>query len=68
VFSVAEIVSYLSRVVELRPGDVIFTGSPHGVGQGMTPPVFLRPGDQIVTSIDHLGRIENLAVGTDAVS
>jgi 2-keto-4-pentenoate hydratase/2-oxohepta-3-ene-1,7-dioic acid hydratase in catechol pathway len=30
--------------------------------------VFLRPGDQIVTSIDHLGRIENLAVGTDAVS
>jgi 2-keto-4-pentenoate hydratase/2-oxohepta-3-ene-1,7-dioic acid hydratase in catechol pathway len=68
VFSVAEIVSYLSGVVELRPGDIIFTGSPHGVGQGRTPPVFLRPGDRVVTSIDHLGRIENLAVASAAVS
>jgi 2,4-didehydro-3-deoxy-L-rhamnonate hydrolase len=62
VFTVAEIVSYLSSVVELRQGDLVFTGSPHGVGQGQTPPVFLRPGDRVVTSIDHLGRIENLAV------
>jgi 2-keto-4-pentenoate hydratase/2-oxohepta-3-ene-1,7-dioic acid hydratase in catechol pathway len=68
VFTVAEVVSYLSRVVELRPGDIIFTGSPHGVGQGQTPPVFLRPGDRIVTSIDHLGRIENLAVATERVA
>ena len=68
VFTVAEVVSYLSSVVELRTGDIIFTGSPHGVGQGRTPPVFLRPGDRIVTSIDHLGRIETLAVPTDAVS
>ena len=68
VFSVAEIVSYLSGVVELRTGDIIFTGSPHGVGQGRTPPVFLRPGDRIVTSIDHLGRIENLATATATVS
>jgi 2-keto-4-pentenoate hydratase/2-oxohepta-3-ene-1,7-dioic acid hydratase in catechol pathway len=64
VFSVAELVAYLTSVIELRTGDVIFTGSPHGVGQGQTPPVFLRPGDRIVTSIDHLGRIENLAVAT----
>lgn len=62
VFSVAEIVSYLSGVVELRPGDLIFTGSPHGVGQGQRPPVFLQPGDTIVTSIERLGRIENQAV------
>jgi len=68
VFNVAEIVSYLSGVVELRTGDIIFTGSPHGVGHGRTPPVFLRPGDRIVTSIDHLGRIENLAVATAALS
>jgi 2-keto-4-pentenoate hydratase/2-oxohepta-3-ene-1,7-dioic acid hydratase in catechol pathway len=68
VFSVAEIVSYLSGIVELRTGDIIFTGSPHGVGQGRTPPVFLRPGDRIVTSIDHLGRIENLAIATATVS
>jgi 2,4-didehydro-3-deoxy-L-rhamnonate hydrolase len=62
VFTVAEIVSYLSTVVELRPGDLIFTGSPHGVGQGQTPPVFLRPGDRIVTEIEDLGRISNAAV------
>jgi 2,4-didehydro-3-deoxy-L-rhamnonate hydrolase len=62
VFTVAEIVSYLSTVVELRPGDLIFTGSPHGVGQGQTPPVFLRPGDHIVTAIEGLGRLENAAV------
>jgi 2-keto-4-pentenoate hydratase/2-oxohepta-3-ene-1,7-dioic acid hydratase in catechol pathway len=62
VFTVAEIVSYLSTVVELRPGDVIFTGSPHGVGQGQTPPVFLKPGDHVVTEIEGLGRIANEAV------
>jgi 2-keto-4-pentenoate hydratase/2-oxohepta-3-ene-1,7-dioic acid hydratase in catechol pathway len=62
VFTVAEIVSYLSTIVELRPGDLIFTGSPHGVGQGQMPPVFLQPGDHIVTEIERLGRIENSAV------
>jgi 2,4-didehydro-3-deoxy-L-rhamnonate hydrolase len=62
IFSVAEIVSYLSTIVELRPGDLIFTGSPHGVGQGQTPPVFLRPGDRVVTAIERLGQIENSAV------
>jgi 2,4-didehydro-3-deoxy-L-rhamnonate hydrolase len=62
VFTVPEIVSYLSTVVELRPGDLIFTGSPHGVGQGQKPPVFLKPGDHIVTAIEGLGRIANAAV------
>jgi 2,4-didehydro-3-deoxy-L-rhamnonate hydrolase len=62
VFTVPEIVSYLSGVVELRPGDLIFTGSPHGVGQGQKPPVFLKPGDNILTEIEDLGRIENAAV------
>ncbi|HEY5104749.1 MAG TPA: fumarylacetoacetate hydrolase family protein [Acidimicrobiales bacterium] len=62
VFSVAEIVSYLSSVIELRIGDLIFTGSPHGVGQGRTPAVFLKPGDRVVTEIEKLGRIENVTV------
>jgi 2,4-didehydro-3-deoxy-L-rhamnonate hydrolase len=62
IFSVPEIVSYLSTIVELRPGDLIFTGSPHGVGQGQTPPLFLKPGDRVVTTIERLGRIENVAV------
>lgn len=58
-FSVFEIVSYISHVCELRVGDVIFTGSPAGVGQGFDPPRFLRPGDVIETSIDGLGSIRN---------
>jgi 2,4-didehydro-3-deoxy-L-rhamnonate hydrolase len=62
IFRVAEIVSYLSTIVELRPGDLVFTGSPHGVGQGQTPPVFLKPGDRIVTAIERLGQIQNVAV------
>ncbi|HWD96626.1 MAG TPA: fumarylacetoacetate hydrolase family protein [Acidimicrobiales bacterium] len=62
IFRVSEIVSYLSTIVELRPGDLVFTGSPHGVGQGQTPPLFLKPGDQIVTTIERLGQIENIAV------
>lgn len=59
-FHVAEIFSFLSGVVELLPGDLIFTGSPHSVGQGQTPPVFLRPGNRVVTEIDRLGRIDNV--------
>src|ERR1700677_4138401 len=62
VFSVAEIVSYLSTVVELRPGDLIFTGSPQGGVQVQQPPVFLKPGDNIVTEIEGLGCITNAAV------
>jgi 2-keto-4-pentenoate hydratase/2-oxohepta-3-ene-1,7-dioic acid hydratase in catechol pathway len=66
VFSVSEIVSYLSTVVELRPGDLIFTGSPHGVGQGQTPPLFLKPGDNITTAIEGLGILycEAVAAGS----
>jgi 2,4-didehydro-3-deoxy-L-rhamnonate hydrolase len=62
IFSVSEIVSYLSWIVELRPGDLIFTGTPHGVGQGQEPPVFLKPGDRIVSAIGQLGQIVNVAI------
>ena len=57
VFSVAEIVSYLSGVVTLYPGDLIFTGSPVGVGQGQHPQRFLAVGDSITTSIEGLGTL-----------
>ncbi|HUX04167.1 MAG TPA: fumarylacetoacetate hydrolase family protein [Acidimicrobiales bacterium] len=62
VFRVAELVSFVSSVCELRPGDLMFTGSPHGVGQGQTPPVFLSVGDVVETSIDKLGSMRNAAV------
>jgi len=62
VFSVAELIVYLSSVCELRRGDVIFTGTPEGVGQARKPPFFLKPGDEIETKIESLGTIRNLAV------
>jgi 2,4-didehydro-3-deoxy-L-rhamnonate hydrolase len=62
VFSVAELISYVSSVVEVRAGDIMFTGSPHGVGQGQTPKFFLEPGHVIETSIEKLGTIINQAV------
>jgi 2-keto-4-pentenoate hydratase/2-oxohepta-3-ene-1,7-dioic acid hydratase in catechol pathway len=62
VFSVAELIAYLSSVCELRRGDLIFTGTPEGVGRSRQPPIFLKPGDEIVTTIEGLGSIRNVAV------
>ena len=55
VFSVAQIVSYLSRFMSLQPGDVISTGTPPGVGLGQKPPVFLKPGQTVRLGIAGLG-------------
>jgi len=62
VFSVAELVAYLSSVCELRRGDIIFTGTPEGVGVARQPQVFVKPGDEVVTTIERLGSIRNVAV------
>lgn len=57
IFGVAHIVSYLSHFMSLRPGDVIATGTPPGVGLGIKPePVFLKPGDIVELGVDGLGR------------
>ncbi|CAM8622004.1 MhpD 2-keto-4-pentenoate hydratase/2-oxohepta-3-ene-1,7-dioic acid hydratase (catechol pathway) [Oxalobacteraceae bacterium] len=55
IFSVAKIVSYVSRFMTLMPGDVIATGTPPGVGMGMKPPRFLEAGDEMRLGIDGLG-------------
>lgn len=55
IFPVAEIVSYLSQFMTLLPGDVIVTGTPAGVGLGMTPQQFLKKGDVVTLHIDQLG-------------
>ncbi|PSM19636.1 fumarylacetoacetate hydrolase family protein [Nitratireductor sp. StC3] len=55
IFSVAEIIAYLSEFMVLEPGDVITTGTPPGVGLGFKPPVFLRDGDTMHLGIDGLG-------------
>jgi 2-keto-4-pentenoate hydratase/2-oxohepta-3-ene-1,7-dioic acid hydratase in catechol pathway len=55
IFSVPELVSYISRFMSLQPGDVILTGTPAGVGLGQTPPAYLNAGDEVVATIDGLG-------------
>lgn len=55
IFSVAEIISYMSRFMLLVPGDLIATGTPSGVGLGMEPKRFLRPGDSLALRVEGLG-------------
>jgi 2,4-diketo-3-deoxy-L-fuconate hydrolase len=56
IFDVPALVAYLSRFMTLLPGDVISTGTPHGVGLGFSPPVFLKAGDVVELGIEGLGR------------
>jgi 2,4-didehydro-3-deoxy-L-rhamnonate hydrolase len=58
IFGVADLVAYLSGVVTLYPGDVIYTGTPPGVGMGRTPPLFLAPGDHLHSWIDGIGELD----------
>lgn len=55
IFPVSKIVSYLSQCMSLQPGDVIATGTPPGVGQGMEPPIYLRAGDRLRLGVEGLG-------------
>jgi 2-keto-4-pentenoate hydratase/2-oxohepta-3-ene-1,7-dioic acid hydratase in catechol pathway len=66
IFSVAQIVSYLSGLMTLHPGDVIITGTPAGVGQGMKPPVYLRPGQIVTLGIEGLGEQRQTVVADAA--
>ena len=56
IFSVAQIISHVSRYMTLHPGDVITTGTPAGVGLGQQPPVFLKEGDEVTLEVSGLGR------------
>jgi 2-keto-4-pentenoate hydratase/2-oxohepta-3-ene-1,7-dioic acid hydratase in catechol pathway len=64
-FDPPALVEYVSTVVRLRPGDIIATGTPGGVGHARTPPRFLRGGEIVVTEIEGLGRLENRVVKED---
>jgi len=55
IFGVDHIVSYVSHFTTLLPGDIIPTGTPSGVGLGMKPPQFLKPGDRMRLSVEGLG-------------
>ena len=56
IFNIPYLISYVSQFMTLIPGDIISTGTPAGVGLGMKPPVFLKPGDIVELGIDGLGK------------
>src|SRR5688500_13809484 len=59
IFDVPTLIASLSSTMTLRPGAVILTGTPQGVGFARTPPVWLKPGDTVVVEIEKVGRLEN---------
>jgi 2-keto-4-pentenoate hydratase/2-oxohepta-3-ene-1,7-dioic acid hydratase in catechol pathway len=63
IFDIPTLIATCSRGITLYPGDIIATGTPAGVGMGMTPPTYLRPGDRVRVAIDGIGEIENRFVG-----
>ena len=61
-YSIPELIELLSMGGTLFPGDVIATGTPSGVGAGMKPPCFLKPGDVVTVNIESIGSISNTIV------
>jgi len=62
IFSVPFIVSYISQIATLEPGDVILTGTPAGIGNARKPPIFLKSGDTVTIEIERLGKLTNPVV------
>jgi 2-keto-4-pentenoate hydratase/2-oxohepta-3-ene-1,7-dioic acid hydratase in catechol pathway len=59
IFGIAELIAFASRAFTLLPGDVLITGTPHGVGASRNPPVFLKDGDVISVEVEGLGTLTN---------
>jgi 2-keto-4-pentenoate hydratase/2-oxohepta-3-ene-1,7-dioic acid hydratase in catechol pathway len=62
VFPLPRLLSFLSQVMTLEPGDVVSTGTPAGVGVFRKPPVFLQPGDEVVLEVEGIGCLRNPVV------
>jgi len=62
IFQVDQLIAHISQVITLEPGDLIFTGTPPGVGMARKPPVFLKPGDVVEVEIEQLGTLKNPVV------
>lgn len=65
VYGVAHLIAYLSRFMSLHPGDIISTGTPPGVGKGMTPPTYLKVGDVVTLGIEGLGEQKQVVIASD---
>lgn len=61
-FSIPELIEYISSITPLLPGDIVSTGTPPGVGMGRTPPRWLRAGDNVTVSVEGLGSLVNPVV------
>ena len=59
IFPIAHLIAFCSQAFTLEPGDIILTGTPHGVGLGRDPKVYMNDGDVIVVEIEGIGRLEN---------
>ena len=59
IFKVPRLISYISTMMPLVPGDIISTGTPAGVGMGRSPQRWLRPGDDVVIEIAGIGSLRN---------
>jgi len=62
IFGIDYLIEYISRTITLEPGDVITTGTPHGVGTFYNPPIFMKPGDVIEIEIEKIGILKNHVV------
>ena len=60
IFPVAKLISFCSHAFTLEAGDVLLTGTPHGVGIGRTPPLFMQDGDEIVVEVEGIGALRNV--------
>lgn len=65
IFNIPALIAYCSRMFTLEPGDVLLTGTPSGVGEGMKPPTYLQNGDVVAISIDGIGTLRNTCVVTE---
>ena len=63
IFGVDEVIAHVSKLVTLQPGDLIFTGTPPGVGVARNPPIYLKPGDRMEVEIEDVGVLVNPVVG-----
>ena len=66
IWSVAELIEFISAVITLDPGDIVVTGTPSGVGVFREPPVFLVPGDRVRCEIEGIGAVENPVIDWSA--
>jgi 2-keto-4-pentenoate hydratase/2-oxohepta-3-ene-1,7-dioic acid hydratase in catechol pathway len=65
IFSVAEIISFLSQDTTLLPGTAILTGTPQGVGFARKPPIWLRPGDEVTIELENIGTLTNPVIAAN---